>query len=167
MTPGPQSGPESFAVAPDALVDVNVSMNNAFEVSGGALETPDFLRGGGEMGALMRRHDWSTSLLGPPWLAAAASHDGPAPAQYRAPHAAWGVRSSCLYNDAYRQSMGQAASRVLAVPRGRSGPRSGPSGPPDRTSHDRPGYVACRSTRAHHAPRASGRRLLDVQLQPD
>ena len=29
-------------------------------------EGPAFLAGGGEMGALMRGHDWSTSPLGPP-----------------------------------------------------------------------------------------------------
>ena len=28
--------------------------------------SPDFLLGGGEMGALMRAHDWSRSSLGPP-----------------------------------------------------------------------------------------------------
>ena len=27
---------------------------------------PDFLRGGGEMGARMRAHDWSATSLGPP-----------------------------------------------------------------------------------------------------
>jgi PAS domain S-box-containing protein len=83
-------------------------MNNAFEVSGGALETPDFLRGGGEMGALMRRHDWSTSLLGPP-------RGWPQPLRTMVRlllntghpmYIWWGPQLACLYNDAYRQSIG-------------------------------------------------------------
>jgi two-component sensor histidine kinase len=67
-----------------------------------------FLQGGGEMGALMRAHDWSASGLGAPeaW-----------PAPLRAMvrlllntghpmYIWWGPELLCFYNDAYRQSIG-------------------------------------------------------------
>ncbi len=67
-----------------------------------------FLADGGEMGALMRAHDWSASPLGPPeaW---------PQPLRTavrlmlntRHPmYIFWGAAGACLYNDAYRQCVG-------------------------------------------------------------
>jgi signal transduction histidine kinase len=67
-----------------------------------------FLAGGGEMGALMRAHDWSRTPLGPP-------HDWPAPLRTalrlllnsRHPmYIWWGRELLCFYNDAYRCSIG-------------------------------------------------------------
>lgn len=69
---------------------------------------PDFLSGGGEMGELMRAHDWSNSTLGAPstW---------PQPLRTAARlllntghpmYIFWGEAGACLYNDAYRQSIG-------------------------------------------------------------
>jgi len=68
----------------------------------------DFLSGGGEMGRLMRAHDWSGSALGPPatWplplrtvvhLLLNTGHPM---------YIWWGEAGSCLYNDAYALSIG-------------------------------------------------------------
>jgi signal transduction histidine kinase/CheY-like chemotaxis protein len=70
--------------------------------------SPAFLRGGGEMGELMRRHDWSRSSLGAP---------GTWPQSLRTVvrlmlntghpmYIWWGPEGACLYNDAYRDSIG-------------------------------------------------------------
>ena len=67
-----------------------------------------FLTGGGEMGALMRAHDWAATSLGPPeaW---------PQPLRLtirlllntRHPmYVWWGPDLLCFYNDAFRQSIG-------------------------------------------------------------
>jgi signal transduction histidine kinase/ActR/RegA family two-component response regulator len=67
-----------------------------------------FLQGGGEMGALMRAHDWSRSSLGPP-------RQWPPPLRTvvrlilntgHPMYIWWGADGACLYNDAYRASIG-------------------------------------------------------------
>ena len=67
-----------------------------------------FMTGGGEMGALMRAHDWSTSPVGPP-------RTWPQPLRttvrlmLNTGHPIfifWGPEGACFYNDAYRQSIG-------------------------------------------------------------
>jgi PAS domain S-box-containing protein len=67
-----------------------------------------FLSGGGTMGALMRQHDWAHSDLGPP-------EHWPAPLRLAVQlilntghpmYIWWGQQLSCLYNDAYCQSIG-------------------------------------------------------------
>jgi signal transduction histidine kinase/ActR/RegA family two-component response regulator len=70
--------------------------------------SPAFLHGGGEMGALMRRHDWSTSSLGAP-----ATWPQPLRTMVRLMlntghpmYIWWGADGACLYNDAYRESIG-------------------------------------------------------------
>ena len=69
---------------------------------------PNFLAGGGEMGALIRAHDWTRTPLGPPdaWpqsLRTAAR----LMLNTRHPiYIWWGPALVCLYNDAYRQSIG-------------------------------------------------------------
>ncbi|HEY9240006.1 MAG TPA: PAS domain-containing protein, partial [Burkholderiaceae bacterium] len=77
--------------------------------NGAALrDVPAFLTGGGEMGALMRAHDWAASSLGAP---------GTWPQTLRTTvrlmlntghpmYIWWGADRACLYNDAYRQSIG-------------------------------------------------------------
>ncbi|MGJ7506030.1 hybrid sensor histidine kinase/response regulator [Variovorax sp. GT1P44] len=71
-------------------------------------EVPDFLRGGGEMGALMRAHDWSGTALG-------ALHSWPQSLRTvvrlmlntgHPMYIWWGPERACLYNDAYRHSIG-------------------------------------------------------------
>jgi PAS domain S-box-containing protein len=67
-----------------------------------------FLAGGGEMGALMRAHDWTASCLGPPaqWpqslrMAVRLMLNTGHPM-----YVFWGAQGACLYNDAYRESIG-------------------------------------------------------------
>ncbi len=68
----------------------------------------DFLSGGGEMGALMRGHDWARSSLGHP-------RTWPQPLRTAVRlilntghpmYIWWGDDLACLYNDAYRRSIG-------------------------------------------------------------
>ena len=70
--------------------------------------TPRFISEGGEMGALMRAHDWSASPLGlpatwPPPLRMAMrlllTNQHPM-------YIFWGAAGLCFYNDAYRHSVG-------------------------------------------------------------
>ena len=68
-----------------------------------SLGTFDFMTGGGEMGALMRPHDWSRSSLGEP-----AIWPQPLRTAVRLLNTGhpmyiwWGADGACLYNDAYR-----------------------------------------------------------------
>lgn len=70
--------------------------------------SPAFLSAGGEMGALMRAHDWAASPLGPP-----QSWPQPLRAMVRLMlntghpmYIWWGDENACLYNDAYRECIG-------------------------------------------------------------
>jgi PAS domain S-box-containing protein len=69
---------------------------------------PEFIRGGGEMGALMRGHDWQSTALGSP-----ATWPQPLRTVVRLllnsghpMYIWWGPDLLCFYNDAYRQSIG-------------------------------------------------------------
>src|SRR5688572_392369 len=77
-----------------------------------------FLDGGGELGALMRAFDWSTTPLGPPehWpqsLRSAVSILLPSRAQIVL---FWGPELITIYNDAYRPVFGGKHPRVLGLP---------------------------------------------------
>ncbi|SFN46731.1 PAS domain-containing protein [Variovorax sp. OV329] len=70
--------------------------------------SPDFLQGGGEMGALMRAFDWAATPLGP-------THAWPQSLRTvirlllntgHPMYVFWGPERTGLYNDAYRQSIG-------------------------------------------------------------
>ena len=67
-----------------------------------------FLSGGGEMGALMRAHDWSSSSLGDPadWPQALRTAVRLILNTRHPMYIWWGRELACLYNDAYRQSIG-------------------------------------------------------------
>ncbi|MEO8310760.1 MAG: PAS domain-containing protein [Caldimonas sp.] len=69
---------------------------------------PDFLQGGGEMGALMRAHDWSGSSLGPPadWPQSLRTVVRLMLNTGHPMYVFWGQELGCLYNDAYRESIG-------------------------------------------------------------
>ncbi|HEY2188196.1 MAG TPA: PAS domain-containing protein, partial [Caldimonas sp.] len=69
---------------------------------------PDFLLGGGEMGALMRAHDWSGSSLGPPadWPQSLRTVVRLMLNTGHPMYIWWGPQLACLYNDAYRESIG-------------------------------------------------------------
>ena len=71
---------------------------------------PEFLSGGGEMGALMRAHDWTQSPLGPPaqWpdslkMAVSICLNSRFPMVLW-----WGPEFIMLYNDAWRPILGAA-----------------------------------------------------------
>ena len=80
--------------------------------------TPRFLDGGGEMGARIRAHDWSSSALGPParWPPSLRTavrlmlNTGHPMCLW------WGADLICLYNDAYRESMLPEQPDALAQP---------------------------------------------------
>ena len=69
---------------------------------------PSFLAGGGEMGALMRAHDWSSSPLGPPegWPQSLRTAVRLMLNCGHPMYIWWGPDLFCFYNDAYRQSIG-------------------------------------------------------------
>jgi PAS domain S-box-containing protein len=68
----------------------------------------DFLAGGGEMGALMRSHDWSGSPVGPPesWPQSLRTAVRLLLNTNHPMFIWWGERLIQFYNDAYRQTMG-------------------------------------------------------------
>jgi PAS domain S-box-containing protein len=77
-----------------------------------------FLEGGGELGALIRAHDWSKTPLGPVehWpqsLRSAVSILLPSRAQIAL---FWGPELVTLYNDAYRPVFGAKHPRALGMP---------------------------------------------------
>jgi PAS domain S-box-containing protein len=69
--------------------------------------TPTFLDGGGEMGALIRAHDWSGSALGPParWPPALRTAVRLMLTTGHPMCIWWGADLACLHNDAYRESV--------------------------------------------------------------
>ena len=69
---------------------------------------PNFLQGGGEMGALMRDHDWSRSSLGTPadWPQSLRTVVRLMLNTGHPMYIWWGPELACLYNDAYRESIG-------------------------------------------------------------
>src|SRR6478735_10930375 len=69
---------------------------------------PVFLSGGGEVGALMRTHDWSTSPLGAPeqWPQSLRSVVGLILNSKFPMFVAWGPELGFLYNDSYAEILG-------------------------------------------------------------
>jgi PAS domain S-box-containing protein len=76
---------------------------------------PGFLAGGGEMGALMRRHDWSASPIGDPatWPQSLRSIVGVLLNSSLPMFVAWGGGLGFLYNDAYSNILGAKHPRAL------------------------------------------------------
>jgi PAS domain S-box-containing protein len=68
----------------------------------------DFLRSGGEMGELMRAHNWSASSLGPPsaWPQSLRTVVRLMLNTGHPMYIWWGTDGACLYNDAYRKTLG-------------------------------------------------------------
>jgi hypothetical protein len=67
-----------------------------------------FLQGGGEMGALMREHDWGATSIGPPehWPHALRTMVALLLSSAQPMYIWWGPQLLCFYNDAYRRSIG-------------------------------------------------------------
>jgi PAS domain S-box-containing protein len=76
-----------------------------------------FLEGGGEVGALMRAHDWSSSPLGPPeaWPQSLRSVVGLLLNSQFPMFVAWGKDLGFLYNDAYAGILGAKHPRALGA----------------------------------------------------
>jgi PAS domain S-box-containing protein len=77
-----------------------------------------FLSGGGEMGAMMRAHDWSTSPLGQPvdWPPALRTVVGLMINSKFPMFVAWGPQLGFLYNDAYCDILGEKHPAALGRP---------------------------------------------------
>jgi PAS domain S-box-containing protein len=69
---------------------------------------PEFIRGGGEMGALMRAHQWQSTPLGSPdhWPQSLRTVIRLLLNSGHPMYVWWGPDLLCFYNDAYRQSIG-------------------------------------------------------------
>jgi PAS domain-containing protein len=78
----------------------------------------DFLSGGGEMGALMRAHDWSTSPLGHPdtWPQSLRTLVRLMLNAKQAMFIAWGPDLAFLYNDGYAPIFGAKHPHALGRP---------------------------------------------------
>ncbi|MBV1795906.1 PAS domain-containing sensor histidine kinase [Siccirubricoccus sp. G192] len=72
------------------------------------MEAPGFLAGGGDMGARMRGHDWSSSPLGPPegWPRSLRTVVGLMLGSRHPMFLAWGPDLAFLYNDGYAPILG-------------------------------------------------------------
>ncbi|MBF9196419.1 PAS domain-containing sensor histidine kinase [Microvirga terrestris] len=80
--------------------------------------SPDFLTGGGEMGALMRAHDWSSSPLGPPeyWPQSLRAVVSLMLTSKFPMFVAWGPKLAFLYNDGYVPIFGAKHPHALGLP---------------------------------------------------
>src|SRR3712207_5876498 len=85
------------------------------ETAAPAPPAPDFLAGGGEMGALMRAHDWSTSPLGPPkeWPQSLRTVVSLLLNSKFPMFVAWGRELGFVYNDAYASILGTKHPQAL------------------------------------------------------
>lgn len=89
----------------------------ASESASAASSTP--FRGGGDAGAVLRSLDWSASLLGEPpdWPEALRGAVTLLLASRHPMMVVWGPHRVCLYNDAFRQSLGpEKHPRAMAQP---------------------------------------------------
>jgi hypothetical protein len=77
-----------------------------------------FLEGGGEMGALLRNHDWSATALGPihSWPQSLRSALSICLRSPSATAIAWGPELLFLYNDAWSNYLGERHPRSLGRP---------------------------------------------------
>jgi PAS domain S-box-containing protein len=77
-----------------------------------------FLSGGGEMGALMRAHDWSSSPLGPTeyWPQSLRTVVSLMLTSKFPMFVAWGPQLAFLYNDGYRPIFGAKHPHALGLP---------------------------------------------------
>lgn len=80
-------------------------------------EAAAFLSGGGQMGALMRAHDWSASPLGSPetWPQSLRSVVGLLLGSKFAMFVAWGPELGFLYNDPYAEILGAKHPKALGA----------------------------------------------------
>ncbi|MEK8033565.1 PAS domain-containing protein [Ideonella sp. DXS29W] len=81
----------------------------------GEPEHPPFLRGGGQMGNLIRRHDWTSTPLGDfsQWPAALRTSLRILLTTNHPVFIFWGPQLICFYNDAYSRSLGPEKHPVM------------------------------------------------------
>ena len=80
----------------------------------------DFINSGGEMGAMIRAHDWASSPVGPPeqWPQALKTALRMALTTRHPIFIFWGPEHLCFYNDGYRPSLGPEKHPALLGARG-------------------------------------------------
>ena len=80
----------------------------------------DFINSGGEMGAMIRAHDWASSPVGPPeqWPQALKTALRMALTTRHPIFIFWGPEHICFYNDGYRPSLGPEKHPALLGARG-------------------------------------------------
>ena len=80
--------------------------------------SPEFLSGGGEMGARMRAHDWSRTSLGPPetWPQSLRTVVRILLTSRYQMWMGWGEDLTFFYNDAYRPTLGIKHDWALGIP---------------------------------------------------
>src|SRR4029078_6199619 len=109
-------------LAPDKhyldVAELSQRADNAMILTEADPHRPDFLSGGGEMGARLRELEWAKTSRGPPseWPQSLRS-----PVSMLLPSKAqiilfWGSEFTCLYNDAYREVFGAKHPRALGRP---------------------------------------------------
>src|SRR5690242_11068063 len=78
----------------------------------------DFLNGGGQMGALVRAHDWTTTPLGPPegWPLSLKTAVRVMFTSRQPIWIGWGPHLTYLYNDAYQAIIGGKHPWALGRP---------------------------------------------------
>ena len=82
----------------------------------GSRTAPDFLRDGGEMGALMRAHDWAPSLGDPSsWPQPLRTLVSVMLGSSQPMFVAWGPERIMLYNDGYAPLLGKRHPRALGA----------------------------------------------------
>ena len=76
-----------------------------FQDDAARADAPDFLMGGGGMGALVRGHDWGSTPIGPPagWPQPLKTLVGVMLAANQPMFVAWGPERTLVYNDAYAE----------------------------------------------------------------
>ncbi len=85
------------------------------------MDVPAFMSAGGELGALIRAHDWSRSPLGPPetWPQGLKTALRTALTTRHPIFIFWGPEHVCFYNDGYRPSLGPEKHPAILGMRGR------------------------------------------------
>lgn len=90
----------------------------ASQTEAAAARSLSFLEGGGELGALMRSHDWSTSPVGQPeeWAQSLRTTVSLMLNSRYPMFIAWGPELAFLYNDGYRPIFGAKHPHTLGLP---------------------------------------------------
>src|SRR3978361_1975404 len=110
----------SVTLSGSAVERLRVNGNAEIPLAADA-QTPAFLAGGGELGALIRAYDWSASPLGPPetWPCSLRTRIRLRLNSRHPMFIWWGPELIQFYNDAYRLTMGPERHPQALGQRGR------------------------------------------------